>query len=305
MKKKKIIYSLTSRGLYSEIFNLLLAIVYAKLKGQDFIINTFQWNARMVLGWEDYFEPTIKNINNIFSSQYQIYTEKIWIGKLYYNPIVFFRFYFFLVINKLFLFLNPHVEFSSDVFVDLRSNPYFISKNNEILKENMSNVLKKIYRYNKKTSLFISEQRKSLNLPNSYIGVHIRRGDKISTCEMQKIDINRYVSEIISHRDLSRNVYIATDDETIIATVKSKLKEYDMNIYFNLNIKQNGFVEDMFNKKNKNERYFDTLNTLLDVDILSKSVFFIGTYSSNLSRIIPLLLGFEKCISLDIDWGIS
>ena len=32
------------------------------------------------------------------------------------------------------------------------------------------------------------------------------------------------------------------------------------------------------------------------------STFFIGTYTSNVSRIVPLYVGFEKSLSLDDEW---
>ena len=35
------------------------------------------------------------------------------------------------------------------------------------------------------------------------------------------------------------------------------------------------------------------------MDILIHSSFFIGTYTSNVSRIVPLYVGFEKSLSLD------
>ena len=41
---------------------------------------------------------------------------------------------------------------------------------------------------------------------------------------------------------------------------------------------------------------------LLDMDILIHSSFFIGTYTSNVSRIVPLYVGFEKSLSLDDEW---
>ena len=42
---------------------------------------------------------------------------------------------------------------------------------------------------------------------------------------------------------------------------------------------QTGFDESLFNTKDKKSRYIDTLNMLLDMDILIHSSFFIGTYT--------------------------
>ena len=304
MKTQKIIYSLTSRGLFSEIFNLLLAIVYAKLNNKKILINTYQWNARINKGWEDYFEPTIKCVNNIFTSQNKIYTNKIWIGNIYYNSKDYLHFYFFYWINRIYTFINTNVELSDKVFTKVRSERYFLEENNEDLVNSMSSALKDIFKLNKNSMFFINDQKKKIALPDDYIGVHIRRGDKIVRKEMNEIDLDRYISEIAKHKGCCRNVYIATDDCSILDYVKQELNNININVFYNSNIKQHGFVEGVFNTKKIEEKYFDTLNTLLDVDILSKSCFFIGTYSSNLSRIIPLMLGFDKCKSLDDNWHV-
>lgn len=303
MKKKRVVYSLTTRGLFSEIFNLLLAIVYAKINNEKIIVNTYHWNARINKGWEDYFEPTINSVNKFASSQLKVYTkEKIWFGSIYYNPKDFFRFYFTYIANRIYVFLHPKTELSDSIFAKIRSDKYFLNDNNEKIIRSISIILKHIFKLNKSSLVFINEQKVKMNLPKDYIGIHIRRGDKITTQEMNDINIDKYISEILNNKMISENVYIATDDSTVQNYVKLKLNAAGFNVFYNINITQCGFVEGVFNKKNIKERYYDTLNTLLDVEILSNSRLFIGTYSSNLSRIIPLMLGFDKCKSLDNDW---
>ena len=58
MRKNKIIYSLSTRGLYSELFNLCLAMVYARQKNLHIELNTYLWNSRFKSGWIDYFESS-------------------------------------------------------------------------------------------------------------------------------------------------------------------------------------------------------------------------------------------------------
>ena len=90
MKKNRIIYSLSTRGLYSELFNLSLAIVYANHCQKHLKLNTWLWNSRIKKGWEDYFDATLDYSNNPFSAQDKVYTnEKPWIGKIYYNSFHF------------------------------------------------------------------------------------------------------------------------------------------------------------------------------------------------------------------------
>ena len=41
MKKKRIVYSLTGRGLFSELSNLALALVYADYNQEELTVNSF------------------------------------------------------------------------------------------------------------------------------------------------------------------------------------------------------------------------------------------------------------------------
>ncbi len=70
MKKKRIVYSLTGRGLFSELSNLALALVYADYNQEELTVNTRNWNARVEKGWSDYFESVLPNCNGVMCSQY-------------------------------------------------------------------------------------------------------------------------------------------------------------------------------------------------------------------------------------------
>ena len=86
MKKKRIVYSLTGRGLFSELSNLALALVYADYNQEELTVNTRNWNARVEKGWSDYFESVLPNCNGVMCSQYIVYKKgKPWWGNIYYN----------------------------------------------------------------------------------------------------------------------------------------------------------------------------------------------------------------------------
>ena len=143
-----------------------------------------------------------------------------------------------------------------------------------------------------------------MGIPNNYIGVHIRRGDKITSKEMEEIRLDKYVNTIINYKSVSSNVFIATDDTSIINDIKEKLNFHGFNIFYNSKNQSTGFNEAFFNKASKQTRREETINVLFDMDVLIHSKFFIGTYTSNLSRVVPFFLGLDKCISLDNDWNI-
>lgn len=301
MKKKRIIYSLTGRGLFSELSNLALAVVYAAYNNEVLILNTRNWNARIKKGWRDYFEPVLPESNCLMCSQCVVYTKrKPWWGNLYYNPSAFWGYYAFYMMNKVFLLFNPKTELGCDVFMKMRSKN-FIGKH-ENIRNDYSLVLKRILKLNLDTLNYMQKERDKLGLPADYIAVHIRRGDKITSCEMKEIDLSLYVDAIKGKSHISRNVFIATDDASVVDELKSVLSTDGFHVYSNAAVAQNGFDESSFNSKDRQSRYRDTLNILLDMDIMIHSLFFIGTYSSNVSRIVPLYIGFENSLSLDEEW---
>lgn len=305
MKKSKIIYSLSTRGMYSELFNLCLAIVYAHHHQIRLKLNTWLWNSRIKKGWEDYFEPTLDCSNNPFPAQDKVYTnEKPWIGKIYYKPKEFFTFYYRQILNCLYKFLQPHHLLTKEIFGKMRSEAFIY----DILGNNafclMASTFKQMYILNSNTKKHLKQRINDLDLPMDYIGVHIRRGDKITSKEMQEIRLDQYVNTIIKYKDISSNVYIATDDTSIINDTREKLCPYGFTIFYNSLNQSTGFVEAAFNNSSKLARREETLNVLLDMEVLIHSKFFIGTYTSNLSRVVPFFLGLDHCVSLDNDWNI-
>ena len=73
---------------------------------------------------------------------------------------------------------------------------------------------------------------------------------------------------------------LATDDSSVKDELKSILVAEGFNVYCNTAVTQTGFDESLFNTKDKKSRYIDTLNMLLDMDILIHSSFLFGTYTS-------------------------
>ena len=305
MRKKRIIYSLSTRGMYSELFNLCLAIVYANHHQKHLKLNTWLWNSRIKKGWEDYFEPTLECSNNPFSAQDKVYTnEKPWIGKIYYKPKEFFSFYYRMVLNCIYQILHPSHVLTKGIFQNMRSKEFIHTILGKDAFSFMASTFKQMYALNKDTKEQLKQRIDDLRLPDAYIGVHIRRGDKITSKEMQEIRLDKYINTIVNYKSVSSNVYIATDDTSIINDIKEKLRPYGFEIFYNINNQSTGFNEAVFNNTSKKNRQEETLNVLLDMEILIHSSFFIGTYTSNLSRVVPFFLGLDKCISLDNDWNI-
>ena len=302
---KKIIYSLTHRGLYSELVNLALAKVYADKYNYRLLVNSRNWNSKIDNGLSDWFIPYFEETHSILTYQEKIYNnEKPWIGKIYYNPSAFWGYWRERLYNKIFKFFNPTALLSKESFQRMHSGDFLSQYSEDELLNAVSNSFKKFYKYNALTQNSISEKKQYINIPDNYISVHIRRGDKIVTGEMEDINLNIYVDAIRKYRYISNNIYIATDDVTVISYISKKLSDTDIKIYYNKDNKLKGFDEKTYNLKSDSVRRDEVLNMLFDMDMMINSSFFIGTFSSNVGCVVAMYLGLDKCHSIDVSWKI-
>ena len=302
---KKIIYSLTHRGLYSELVNLALAKVYADKYNYRLLVNSRNWNSKIDNGLSDWFIPYFEETHSILTYQEKIYNnEKPWIGKIYYNPSAFWGYWRERLYNKIFKFFNPTALLSKESFQRMHSGDFLSQYSEGELLNAVSNSFKKFYNYNALTQNSISEKKQYINIPDNYISVHIRRGDKIVTGEMEDINLNIYVDAIRKYRYISNNIYIATDDVTVISYISKKLSDIDIKIYYNKENKLKGFDEKTYNLKSDSVRRDEVLNMLFDMDMMINSSFFIGTFSSNVGCVVAMYLGLDKCHSIDVSWKI-
>ena len=302
---KKIIYSLTHRGLYSELVNLALAKVYADKYNYRLLVNSRNWNSKIDNGLSDWFIPYFEETHSILTYQEKIYNnEKPWIGKIYYNPSAFWGYWRERLYNKIFKFFNPTALLSKESFQRMHSGDFLSQYSEGELLNAVSNSFKKFYNYNALTQNSISEKKQYINIPDNYISVHIRRGDKIVTGEMEDINLNIYLDAIRKYSFISNNIYIATDDVTVISYISKKLSDIDIKIYYNKENKLKGFDEKTYNLKSDSVRRDEVLNMLFDMDMMINSSFFIGTFSSNVGCVVAMYLGLDKCHSIDVSWKI-
>lgn len=302
---KKIIYSLTHRGLYSELVNLALAKVYADKYNYRLLVNSRNWNSKIDNGLSDWFIPYFEETHSILTYQEKIYNnEKPWIGKIYYNPSAFWGYWRERLYNKIYKIFNPTALLSKESFLRMHSRDFLSQYSEGELLNAVSNSFKKFYNYNALTQNSISEKKQYINIPDNYISVHIRRGDKIVTGEMEDINLNIYLDAIRKYSFISNNIYIATDDVTVISYISKKLSDIDINIYYNKENKLKGFDEKTYNLKSDSVRRDEVLNMLFDMDMMINSSFFIGTFSSNVGCVVAMYLGLDKCHSIDVSWKI-
>lgn len=145
---------------------------------------------------------------------------------------------------------------------------------------------------------YIKKTCKEIKLPKKYIGIHVRMGDKIGNYDkdyrrsvreanfplLSKIE--KRIKNILKKDKNIKTIFVATDDYKAVKMIKKIFKSIDINILTFATEKRNGYNQKNFNKKDFNNTYDDTLNFLLDLDVLMNSTYYFGTLTSNVSKLV-------------------
>jgi glutaredoxin-related protein len=129
----------------------------------------------------------------------------------------------------------------------------------------------------------IAERIQSLNLPEEYVGVHLRGGDKVTEAKVSPFyDYINYIKQISALKEL----FVFTDDYKNIIELKSSFPDY--HIYTFCKEGETGFSEGAYNLLNKEAKKEITIKVLTDSEVLYKSSVFVGTMSSNVGLFIGM-----------------
>ncbi|KAK4887850.1 hypothetical protein RN001_004121, partial [Aquatica leii] len=164
-------------------------------------------------------------------------------------------------------------------------------------------ILKYIWKPQPATTTYINNQMEKLNIKHPYVGVHVRRTDKLIS-EAKYIPIEKYMDVVDDYYNsieikinlTKRTVYIATDDYDVIKEATAKYSHYE--IIFNENIPKVARIDVA-------HMYDDIFTVLSDIHILVHSDLLVCTFSSHMCRLMYELIqnnyvdGSAKTVSLD------
>ncbi|KAK4887717.1 hypothetical protein RN001_003988 [Aquatica leii] len=165
-------------------------------------------------------------------------------------------------------------------------------------------IIKYVWRLQPRTTNYINNQMEKFGIKNPFVGVQIRRTDKIYYAEAKYQAVERYMDVVdeyyksieIKTNFTKRRVYIATEEYSVIKEVKTKYPHYE--ILHNQNIPK-------IPKINFARSFDNIFDLILDVHILLRSDLLVCTLTSNLCRLIYALLqndhvdGSANIVSLD------
>ena len=154
------------------------------------------------------------------------------------------------------------------------------------------------WRYNDNSRKEVGAVIESAGLPERYLGFHIRGGDKFKEDDLQPA--GRYFNEIKSRSDC-RNAFILTDDYRIIDTIRNEYPDWAL--YTLCRAEERGYYHQDFMKRDPEHIREQTLRLFASTDILRKSEYFIGTFTSNPGMYLGMRMERDRCLGVgDTKW---
>lgn len=280
-------------GFFSEINHMLLAMLYCLKNNIKFTLSSVDSNFSYNRGWEDYFLPFCEESyskihlkNNARSYHIKTSVTNIIKSK-------FIRKY--LGVNYLTQDIWPYIKdakFHNENF-DIPS----LSIKGDLLSA-IHVLTKNIWRYKPDIEQAIQNKVKTIQLPLSYIGIHIRSGD----IEKKKHEVSSYIN-LIKSLSTSKDLFVATDDYSSIRSLKIQFPDYK--IYSFCDEKEEGWNEGAFNNSSKESKKEILINLLADTEALCQSSVFVGTLSSNVGMFVGIRRKGKLWYGVDAnDWRI-
>lgn len=169
--------------------------------------------------------------------------------------------------------------------------------------ERASELGKRLWKVNGKTRGRIGAIRAQLmrRLGGQYIGLHVRRGDKER--EVEEVELDQYVAAVRLLGKGGEPVFLASDDGRVVGELSRKLRGRKVVALASVEGRK-GHLQGGWNKKWKG-KYEEVVDLLVEVEMLANAKVFVGTFSSNLGRLVYVLRGRKRQgtgISLDDRW---
>lgn len=290
-------YTFGKTGFHSAINNMILTMVFCLKYKIRFRIYADDFIYFPESGWNQIFASQLPQTHNSFFKRYNIKSDLIVNDSLKGRYI--------LLRHHLYQLLTGNNLVSSSFF---ECRTFWFSKEHFSFPElgiegDLRDVCKQlasivyVFNDNYREKMRIMESK--ICLPDQYVGIHIRRGDKIKEREYESID--NYIS-LAEKETTIRNAFILTDDFTIIEDLQNKYKGWQ---FYTLTFPyERGFVIGP-STEDKQRMDNELVKVVTSLDIMSRGQLFIGTVSTNPGMFLGMVMDRDKVKYIDAnDWEI-
>ena len=265
-------------GLYSEINHMFLAILFCLKNNIKFVLSSIDNNFSYAKGWKDYFIPFCEENNSKIYLKYNArsYQIKTSISNIIKTKLIRKVFGIDYLTQDIWPFIRD-AKFQNETF----DFPKLAIQGN--LVNALKVVTDHIWHFQPNIQQEINSRISAINLPHEYIGVHIRSGDKVTEAKLSPVD--DYINYIKNISPI-KNLFVLTDNYSIVKELNKNYTDYKVYTFCQENEK--GFSEGEYNSLGKEAKKTMTTKLLTDTEVLSKSVVFIGTLSSNVGIFVGM-----------------
>lgn len=277
----------TGNGFYSELNSLLFSTLFClqnKLR-----LEIYSKDAAFTFGngWNEYFDSFCPEYKNNFIGKR---ISRDYINNHKSNHICY-----------LYKFLT-HNDILNDIYWYCRTG-WFEHTHFEIpelgidgdIRQAMKVIIPIVYRFNKKYAFIISNFINNLKLPERYISLHVRAGDKIT--ERKLITPQNYLEKAKSLSNC-HDIFVATDDYRIFEQLRDNNPEYKF--YTSTSPEERGNDTEKLFASSKDVIRNNLIEMFASVEIFLQSELFLGTYSSNPGLFVGMQID-DRMVGMDYD----
>lgn len=277
-KKSLIFHVGTQAGFYSEVGCMMECICWCHLNEVKFILYADDANFSQN-GWNDFFESFCEESHDPLNriANYRAHPR-------FEMKIKFIRYFITYAIRSRFLKLKHHVTYiTSDVFQEIIS-PEFkrrhiewdIFQMNGTVYPEIAKLFSFATHFNSKTRAEIDAMKSQLELPDDYVSIQIRGGDKFT--EARLISVQECLDIMKQSGIAIQNLFVFTDDFRNIEYLR---EHTDWNLYYLVKENEQGYVNSDFLALKWEERRKELIKLFAMVEICIDSRFHFGCESAN------------------------
>ena len=298
-KKSLVFHFGTGNGFYSEYNNMLLCMLYCLKYKIRFVLYSKDAYFTFGNGISEFFIPfcteVTSNFHHKFNKRDIPFTNETDLKSKLKQKIAITNIYLYKLFTGNYITSDFYYEYRTFWFAETYFDiPELGIKGNA--QTALGQLAKIIYNFNDKYRDDIILYKNKIKLPtSSYVGFHIRGGDKI--IERELISIDHYISKMESITDI-RNAFVMTDDYKIYIDLINKYPNWQF--YTLTKESEQGYNNSSFMKESYESRKNNIIKMFASIEYLRESKYIVGTYSANPGMFLGMIEG-AKMHGIDYD----